>query len=149
MTVVDGVVYDIAGDVTSDVDFVAISVVTSLVTSGLTGVDVSDDSESVVTVIGNVSTLSDVIEVSLDFSSSGNRFVVVIELPGDIIAVVDLTADVTADVTGIDDENVDFDISSGDPVNASVDNAGVVDNSPIVLISVGEIMLSTVLVEVI
>lgn len=80
MTVVDGVVNDFAGDVTSDVDSVAISVVSSVVTSGeffvvtdtvdditfivegfvvINLADVSDGSESVMTVIGNVSTLSE------------------------------------------------------------------------------------------
>ena len=110
MTVVDRVVNDIAGDVTSDVDSVAISVVTRFVSSGvifvvtdtvedmifvvkgsvvISEVDVSDGSESAVTVIDNVSALSDVTEVLLDVDSSGNRFVVIIEVTGEIIAVVD------------------------------------------------------------
>ena len=80
MTVVDGVVNDFAGGVTSDVDSVAISVVSSVVTSSeifvvtdtvdditfivegfvvINLADVSDGSESVMTVIGNVSTLSE------------------------------------------------------------------------------------------
>ena len=69
--------------------------------------------------------------------SSGNRFVVVIELTGDKIFVVALAADVTV---VIDDENVVVDNSSDDLVSASVDNAGVVDSSPIVSNSVDEII---------
>ena len=89
--------------------------------------------------IGKVSTLTDVIEVLLVVDSCGNRFVVIIEVTGDIIAVVDLTADVT---DGIDDENVAVDNSSDDPVNATVDNVGVVDNSPVVSNSVDEIIFA-------
>ena len=160
MTVVDGVVNDFAGDAASDVDSVAISVVSSVVTSGgifvvtdtvdditfivegfvvINLADVSDGSESAVTVIGNVFTLSEVTEVLLVVDSSGNRFDVVIEVTGDIIAVVDLTADVT---DGIDDENVVDDNSSDDPVNATVDNVGVVDNSSVVSNSVDEIIFA-------
>lgn len=69
--------------------------------------------------------------------SSGNRFVVVIELTGDKIFVVALAADVTV---VIDDENVVVDNSSDDLVSASVDNAGVVDSSPVVSNSVDEII---------
>ena len=160
MTVVDGVVNDITGDITSNIDSVAISVLSLVVTSGeifvvtdtvdditfivegfvvINLADVSDGLESVMTVIGNVSTLSEVTEVLLVVDSSGNRFVVVIEVTGDIIAVVDLTGDVS---DGIDDENVAVDNSSDDPVNAIVDNVGVVDNCPVVSNSVDEIIFA-------
>ena len=83
--------------------------------------------------------------------SISNRSVVVVDMTGAVIAVGNVTADVT---DGIDDEIVVVDISSDDTVaNANVDNADVVDDSAVVRKSVDEIMFavlrsSTALVEV-
>ena len=83
--------------------------------------------------------------------SISNRSVVVVDMTGAVIAIGNVTADVT---DGIDDEIVVVDISSDDTVvNANVDNADVVDDSAVVRKSVDEIMFavlrsSTALVEV-
>ena len=84
-------------------------------------------------------------------SISNRSVVVVVDMTGAVIAVGNVTADVT---DGIDDEIVVVDISSDDTVvNANVDNADVVDDSAVVRKTVDEIMFavlrsSTALVEV-
>ena len=143
---VDGIANDVTADVISDVDSIVtdnVDDVTFIVKGSIVidVVDVSDDSESVVDLIWNVSAMPDVSEASISAVDSTGKIFVVVDITGDKIAAVDSFFDVT---DGLDDVIGVVDISSNDAeVNANVENGNVVGNSDVVE-SVDDIVFSVV-----